>query len=195
MPVSANKGETAECSSGTTDAPSVDGLRGMCVDTATATKACPSSSLARQCIAARLNLAASRKWGPKCFDNAATWAWVPKVLEQCCSPVATPEKASLDANKLLDCSGTLAKWNSDKDLDDPVSAAGEGLPSGHTADGAGPTSSVCATYTKQWVNWAQASGSEACEAGFCTKAYAALASQPAAEVAVASITSTQDVMG
>ena len=167
----------------TSDSNSIDGLRAMCVDTPAAT--CPSSTLARQCIAARLNYAVSADRGGSCFNKGAPWALVLNALEQCCSPTSP----LLYTSKQDECAKALATWNADKDFKDPP-ANTEGMPAGHTGDAKGLTSDVCKAYTEQWAAKVLGKETAACESGFCASAFIA----PNADTAstTASITSIPD---
>jgi hypothetical protein len=140
-----------------------DALRALCVAADAKATPCPYASLARQCVAGRLNLLVALQCAPK--DISSATKTLQEALDYCCNPDTplSPQSASA-----ADCAGKMAYLNTPKDFADADAAAktcdakGLKLPAG----GAPTTAGSCAVYLKQWSYTATAAKTE-CTSGFC----------------------------
>ena len=146
----------------------VDALRGMCIDDKSAAERCPASRVARQCIAARLNIAASSCGdGTSCLKAGSPYSDFYSIIETTCCNGETPAAAG----DLTGCADKLAWFNADKDLEAP-DAMCDGAPTGYTSGldvNTDPTARACLEYAQEGSSAAIDDGS--CAAGFCAKRF------------------------
>jgi hypothetical protein len=125
-----------------------DALRVLCV---TGQRVCADAQLARQCIAAKVNLAITASCGSR--DNCFKTGGLSEArLNACCGDTARPAAAAMAS-----CIDDISAWNSDKTQVGTTCTTGK-LP----AAGPGATQKVCNDYGQAFSRL-----TDTCTRGFC----------------------------